>query len=145
MISCREFIPFYSELFTFLENLNGEKEVMRFWEYLSDTYVAERLGEDVKREGLKGCYTYWSKSLNEEACDFAMTLDEENKKFGIEMFKCPSKTRLLACKNIEPYHNYCGHCAVLYARALAPYGFQGGMDLSKCDKAMCYLWFEDKR
>ncbi len=146
MISCREFIPFYSELFTFLEKLNGEKEVLKFWEYLSDTYVAERLGEAVREEGIKGCYTYWAKSLNEEACDFVMTLDEENQRFDIDMLKCPSKTRLLECKNIVPYHNYCGHCAVLYSRVLKRYGISGGLDLSNCDKAQCYEWYKfDKK
>ena len=34
MISCTEFIPAYSELFTFLENKYGRAEVDNFWEYL---------------------------------------------------------------------------------------------------------------
>ena len=34
MISCTEFIPSYSELFTYLENKHGRDEVDRFWEYL---------------------------------------------------------------------------------------------------------------
>lgn len=141
MISCTKFIPFYSELFTYLEKLNGEKEVRKFWEYLSDTYVAERLGEEVKANGIKGCWNYWSKSLNEEACDFTMTLDEEKGEFCIDMKECPSKTRLLESKEILPYHNYCGHCAVLYARVLERYGIKGECDLSNCDKATCNLTF----
>ena len=34
MISCTEFIPSYSELFTYLEDNYGRDEVDRFWKYL---------------------------------------------------------------------------------------------------------------
>ena len=34
MISCTEFIPAYSELFTYLEDQYGREEVDRFWKYL---------------------------------------------------------------------------------------------------------------
>ena len=34
MISCTEFIPSYSELFTYLEDHYGRSEVERFWTYL---------------------------------------------------------------------------------------------------------------
>ncbi len=34
MISCTEFIPSYSELFSYLEEKHGEDEVSKFWTYL---------------------------------------------------------------------------------------------------------------
>lgn len=34
MLSCTEFIPCYSELFTFLEAKRGREELNRFWDYL---------------------------------------------------------------------------------------------------------------
>ena len=34
-----------------------------------------------EEEGLKGCYKYWKKTLNEEAADFLMVLDEEKGEF----------------------------------------------------------------
>ena len=34
MISCTEFIPSYSELFSYLEDNHGRDEVDRFWDYL---------------------------------------------------------------------------------------------------------------
>lgn len=33
MLSCTEFIPCYSELFTFLEAKRGREELNRFWDY----------------------------------------------------------------------------------------------------------------
>ena len=47
MVSCTEFIPFYSEFFKYLEDKNGKEEVIRYWEFISDTFVKELLGEKV--------------------------------------------------------------------------------------------------
>ena len=137
MISCTEFIPFYSELFRYLHEKGGKETVMRYWEYISDEYVAPRLGEAVKENGMRGCWEYWSKSLNEEAADFTMTYDEENETFGIDMHHCPSKGRLNALTHMEPYDDYCGHCAVLYARVLKNYGITMTTDMTHVDEAKC--------
>lgn len=139
MISCTEFIPLYSELFKFLEEKNGKKEVIKYWEYISDEYIASRLGDAVKKSGIKGCFEYWSKSLNEEACGFTMSLDEENSEFTIEMHSCPSKGMLNNLTYMEPYHDYCGHCELLYKRVLERYGLALKLDSSQVDKAKCMV------
>ncbi len=145
MISCTEFIPLYSELFQFLESLGGKEEVVRYWEYVSDKYVADRLGEAVAAHGIRGCWEYWSKSLNEEACDFEMSIDEEAGTFSIDMQHCPSKGRLNDLTYMEPYHDYCGHCALLYARQLKKYGIEMvTCDLSRTDRAQCRLEYKQK-
>lgn len=136
MISCRDFIPAYSELFKYLEELGGEKAVQDFWNYLSDKYLGN-LRELVAEHGIRGCWIYWSKSLNEEAADFTMEMDEEAGDFKIIMHYCPSKGRLLQMKHMEPYHNYCGHCGVLYRRVLEDYGFECSTDFSHIDEARC--------
>lgn len=138
MISCTEFIPAYSELFKYLEAKWGKKAVVDFWENLSDTFL-NNLRELAAEKGLEGCFEYWSKTLNEEAADFKMTLDEENGVFTIEMKHCPSKGRLLEYKHLEPYPDYCRHCDVLYRRVLEPLGFNYEIDLSNCDKASCSI------
>jgi len=139
MISCTEFIPFYSELFKLLEAKGGKDAVLKYWEHISDTYVADRLGEEIKKHGLKGCFNYWSKSLNEEACDFTMALDEEAGLFTIDMKGCPSKGMLNKLTYMEPYGDYCGHCDILYKRAAAKYGIEMICDLSRCENAECNL------
>jgi hypothetical protein len=82
---------------------------------------------------------YWSHTLNEEAADFTMELDEEVGEFKIIMHNCPSKGRLLNFTHIEPYHNYCGHCGVLYRRVLEPMGYIYEYDMSNVDRAACAL------
>ena len=145
MISCTEFIPLYSELFKYLEELGGHDEVVRYWEYISDTYVADLLGEEVKGKGVRGCWDYWAKSLNEEACDFRMEMDEKEGVFSIDMRYCPSRGRLNAFEHMEPYHDYCGHCALLYSRQLEKYGIiMEEFDMSKISEAKCFECYRIK-
>jgi len=136
MIPCTDFIPAYSELFKFLEERGGRRAVVDFWEYLSDNFLGN-LRELAKEHGIRGCWLYWSHTLNEEAADFTMELDEDAGEFRILMHKCPSKGLLMGLSHVEPYHDYCGHCDVLYRRVLEPLGFECIADMSECDKARC--------
>jgi predicted ArsR family transcriptional regulator len=136
MISCTDFIPAYSELFKFLEEKGGKEAVTEFWNHLSDTFLTN-LRDLVSEHGIRGCWEYWSHTLNEEAADFTMELDEEEGKFSIVMHHCPSKGRLLELSHVEPYHDYCGHCVALYTRVLEPLGYHFDMDLSEVDQAKC--------
>lgn len=138
MISCAEFIPAYSELFKFLEAQGGREAVEAFWEHLSDRFLGN-LRSAVEQNGLRGCWIYWSRTLNEEAADFTMELDEEAGEFRIAMHRCPSMARLLQFSHIEPYHDYCRHCDALYRRVLEPLGYQYTIDLSECRQARCAL------
>ncbi len=138
MIPCTDFIPAYSELFKFLEKKGGRKAVEDFWNYLSDNFLTN-LRDLVRKHGLLGCWLYWSRALNEEAADFTMKLDEKKQVFSIVMHKCPSKGRLLKCRHIKPYPDYCRHCDVLYRRILEPMGFEYLADFSGCDRARCRL------
>ena len=77
MISCTEFIPAYSELFSYLDEKYGREEVDRFWKYLfQPDGKGIPLINHVQKEGIRGCFTYWAGSLNEEAADFTMYLNE---------------------------------------------------------------------
>ncbi|MBN2557528.1 MAG: hypothetical protein JXB33_02095 [Clostridia bacterium] len=137
MISCTEFIPAYSEGFRFIEKKGGRAEVGRFWDYLSDNYLRDSLRKLVSEHGIRGCFMYWEKALNEEAADFRMTLDEGKNEFRIEMHKCPSKAMLIELDYMEPYEEYCGHCPAIYSRVLEPLGYEYSMDLSMTGMARC--------
>ena len=138
MIPCTEFIPAYSELFSFLEARGGPKAVRDFWEYLSDNFL-QNLRDLVVANGIRGCWMYWNHTLNEEAADFTMELDEEAGVFSLTMHHCPSKGMLLGLSHVAPYHDYCGHCDVLYRRVLEPLGYEYSYDMSETDQARCRL------
>lgn len=137
MISCTEFIPAYSELFKFLEKRGGYDEVLRYWDFISDTYVEKLLGGLAEEKGILGCWEYWSRALNEEAADFTMTLDPDKQEITSEMRFCPSKGLLMSLKHMEPYHAYCEHCSVIYDRVLLKRGIAQEQDHSRVDEARC--------
>ena len=139
MISCTEFIPAYSELFAFIEEKEGYEGVKKYWEHISKNYVEPRLGQEIEKNGLEGCWEYWSQSLNEEAADFTMTLDEDEGYFEIDMRACPSKGKLLSLPYFKAYPHYCDHCDMLYRLVAERFGFKYEYDMSQCDKAKCKL------
>ena len=143
MISCTEFISAYSEGFKFLETIGGRAEVEKFCAELSRLYLSGSLEKLVSEQGLKGCYTYWSHSLNEEAADFTMVLDEEKGEFIIQMHHCPSKGMLLEMKHIEPYHSYCDHCVALYKPVVEKYGYRYHEEVD-ADHASCQIIISKK-
>lgn len=129
MVSCTEFIPLYSELFKYIDEKAGHEAVVNYWKHISETYVRPRLGDIVAQKGMAGCWEYWKQSLNEEAADFVMTYDDEAQTFSIDMRYCPSCGMLNSLSHMEPYEDYCGHCAVLYAPLLKEYGINRGPDV----------------
>ncbi|NLC44765.1 MAG: hypothetical protein GX783_10865 [Clostridiales bacterium] len=141
MLSCTEFIPLYSELFKYIEEKADHDAVVRYWQHIAENYVEPRLGKLVEEKGIEGCWDYWTKALNEEAADFTITYDEEEQEFEITMHYCPSKGLLLKLTHMEPYHDYCGHCAHLYAPILKKYGLESDEDYSETDKAKCRIKF----
>lgn len=146
MVSCTEFIPSYSELFTYLEKKHGREEVDRFWKYLfTPDGKGIPLVNYVLKEGIRGCYSYWAGSLNEEAADFTMYLNEKRGFFLNVMHKCPSKGRLLKLKDeigIEPYHDYCLHCDS-YRSAVEKIGLKYIYNFQGIDEAACSMLIYD--
>lgn len=148
MISCTEFISSYSELFSFLECKHGRGEVDLFWDYLfkPDGKGIPLIGF-IEREGIKGCWSYWKGTLNEEAADFTMYLNEKRGFYHNVMHWCPSKGRLLKLKDeigIEPYHDYCLHCD-LYRLAVEKCGLKYIYNFAGTDKAACSMLIYDPK
>ena len=145
MISCTEFIPSYSELFSYLdENKGGHAEVERFW-----TYLFEPTGKGIplinfaRKDGLRGCWNYWMGTLHEEAADCIKIINEKDGWIYSEMLYCPSKGRLLELERelgIKPYYDYCGHCDY-YRASLEKVGLTWfrnhiGVDEAKCSSIL---------
>ena len=122
----------------------GKEEVVNYWNYISDNFLTN-LRDLVIENGIRGCWLYWSHTLNEEAADFSMELDEEKGEFRIDMHHCPSMGRLIETEHIEAYEHYCEHCDVLYRRVLEPLGYEYNFDLSECHEAKCNLVVRRKK
>ena len=144
MISCTEFIPLYSEFFKYLEkHCGGSQAVMDYWIYLSDTNIGDKSNPNslaAKCElygGYGGACAYWGHTLTEEACDLYEIHNPKEEYIYSVMRHCPSRGMLNALEHVEPYHDYCEHCKVIYARVLEKYGIVYERDHSEIDKAKC--------
>lgn len=142
MISCTEFIPLYSEFFKFMEARGGHEAVVRYWEHISDSSMGDKTNPNslisfVEKYGFEGTWRYWSHTLTEEACDVLRMYDPKRQTGYSVMRRCPSKGMLLDMKHLEPYHDYCSHCGVLYPRVLEKYGIVCEWDYSGIDHASC--------
>ena len=150
MISCTEFIPLYSEFFKYLEAKDGEEAVLKFWYALSDRNIGDPTNPHSlksfceKYGGFEGAIKYWTHTLTEEACDVYKVHDMENKYSYSHMRHCPSRGMLNALKHVEPYHNYCEHCNVIYRRVLEKYGICYDRDNSRIDNAECFSMLYEK-
>ncbi len=150
MISCTGYIPMYSEFFKYLEAKEGYDAVLAYWNYVSDkklgdktnpnsmAYKCDRLG------GYEGAKAYWGHTLTEEACDVFKIVNDKEKYTCSHMRYCPSRGKLNSLKHIEPYHNYCEHCKIIYSRVLENYGIVYERDQTKVDNAECCSILYDK-
>lgn len=140
MISCTEFIPAYSELFSFLDERFGRAEVDRLWYFLfKPDGKGIPLINFIEKEGIRGCFTYWSGTLSEEASDCTLYLNEKAGWYLAIMHHCPSKGRLIKLKDelgITPYYDYCLHCAC-YDSALEKAGLKRFKLYPKQDETAC--------
>ena len=141
MISCTEFIPSYSELFSYIdENLGGHAAVEKFWAYLFEpTGKGIPLINYAKKDGLRGCWNYWVGTLKEEAADVTRYINEKEGWIYSECHRCPSKGRLLDFEKelgIKPYYDYCGHCDY-YRSHLRAVGLDWTRNHIHTDEAKC--------
>lgn len=148
MISCTEFIPAYSELFVYLQQHYGKDEVEKYWrwKFNPDGKGIPLIGF-VEREGIRGCFSYWTGTLNEEAADFTMYLNEKRGYFYLAMHKCPSKGRLLQLRQemgLTPYPDYCLHCDC-YRYAVEKVGLRYIYNFQGVEKAACSMLIYDPK
>ena len=145
MISCTEFVPAYSELFTYLDDHYGREEVNRLWDFLfAPTGKGIPLINYARKDGLKGCVDYWTKIAEEESCDVMFTYNLEEGWYQNQCFHCPSKGRLLKLQEeigLVPYKDYCDHCDY-YRASLEEVGLTWIRNHMDVDKAQCsrVLW-----
>ncbi len=148
MISCTEFIAAYSELFSYIDKTYGRAEVDVFWKYLfQPDGKGIPLVNFVQKEGIRGCYSYWSGTLNEEAADFTLYANQKRGFFKTDMHRCPSKGRLLKLQEeigITPYYDYCLHCDS-YRSAVEKVGLNYIFDFSGTHRAACSMLIYDPK
>src|SRR4051812_28330701 len=109
MLGCQDFCGYYDWTFAFVRQRFGEEALHELW--------AEAIGGESQshyslagaRDGLRGLYDTWTKTGEEENCDWTFTLDEARNVLRWDMRRCPSKG-LLINEDLAADEDYCDHC-----------------------------------
>ena len=136
MISCTEFIWTYNELFTFLEDEDGEEKLIEFWTGIKDNFLGN-LKDYIEEDGLKGMKRYWEHTLGEEGGRSILTLHDDM--FIIDMHDCPSAKLIHQAGRVTPCTSYCEHCRWLYPPLIREYGYEVDYDVISCEKGRCRM------
>ena len=133
----------YSEFFKYLEAKEGPDAVMEYWIYVSDNKIGDKTNPNSmaykcdRLGGYAGAKAYWGHTISEEACNtFSVRNTKVNCSYS-HMRRCTSRAILNSLTHVEPYHNYCEHCKVIYSRVLEKYGVVYDRDHSKVENAEC--------
>lgn len=123
MLGCHDFCGYYDWTFHHVRQTFGEEALRQLW--------SEAIGADAQqaylaaavRDGLRGLLNIWTKTGEDEHCDWTFTLDEERNVLRWDMRNCPSKGFLLQ-NDLNADADYCDHCIGWIAPVLAKAGIE---------------------
>jgi len=110
MLGCQDFCGYYEWTFHYARRRWGREGLA--------CLLAEAIGRDSQRHygdagaraGLRGLYDTWTKTGEDEHCDWTFTLDERKNVLRCDMRRCPSKGFLIE-RDLNADEDYCNHCA----------------------------------
>lgn len=123
MICSKQFLDFYNSTFEYIGEKYGYHALCDYWKHISKTTLAD-LKECVEKDGLSGCFRYWTTTLPAEGAQYKITL---NGKFILEILECPSIKHL----GDRAYRHYCDHCAVMYQEVFKELGYDYTIEIGE--------------
>jgi hypothetical protein len=133
MISCIETVLVYNELFSFLEEKHGKNAVEEYWRHVADTAFSEP--RRIIGEGLDGVYRYLHDTWLDEGDLIEITRDERSVTVNVK--DCSSVRKLRVARHVKRYHDYCGHCPVMYRRLFSSLGYDFEMEHIDPARGVC--------
>ncbi len=109
MLGCQDFCGYYDWTFSHVRARFGQQAVRDLWEQAIGTESQEHYFQAGLAEGLRGLYKTWTKTGEDEKCDWTFTLDESRNVLRLDMRQCPSKGFLLK-NDLNADEDYCDHC-----------------------------------
>lgn len=109
MLGCQDFCGYYDWTFHYIDRTYGRDALHCLWAQAIGGDAQAHYLEAGRREGLAGLLKVWSKTGEDEHCDWTFTLDESRNSLRWDMRRCPSKGFLLI-NGLGAYEDYCDHC-----------------------------------
>jgi hypothetical protein len=109
MLGCHDFCGHYEWTFHYLRRRWGQEAVRKYWAQAIGGESQRHYSEAGQRAGLRGLYNTWTKTGEDESCDWTFKLDEAQNYLRWDMRACPSKGFLLA-NDRNADEDYCDHC-----------------------------------
>ena len=109
MLGCHDFCGHYEWTFHYLRRRWGQEAVRLYWAQAIGGESQRHYTEAGERDGLGGLYNTWTKTGQDESCDWTFTFDEQKNFLRWDMRACPSKGFLLA-HDLNADEDYCDHC-----------------------------------
>jgi hypothetical protein len=141
MLGCHDFCGYYEWTFHYLRRRFGSKALEKYWSQAIAADSQHHYIAAAREKGLRGLYESWSKTGDDEQCDWSVTLDEDRNLVRLDMRECPSKGFLLQ-NNLNADQDYCDHCIGWIGPALDQAGFEvAGHEHNHCGQC----WWEIRR
>lgn len=109
MLGCQDFCGYYEWTFHYLRRRFGQTAVESLWSKAIALDSQRHYIAAGAESGLLGLYNTWSKTGEDEKCDWTVDLDEERNVLHVNMHNCPSKGFLIL-NNRNADEDYCDHC-----------------------------------
>lgn len=109
MLGCQDFCGYYDWTFQYVGQRFGPEAVRSLWAVAIGDEAQAHYAQAGLEQGLRGLYNTWTKTGQDEHCDWTFTLDEERNALRWDMRECPSKGFLLK-NDLNACEDYCDHC-----------------------------------
>lgn len=109
MLGCHDFCGHYEWTFHYVRRTFGQEALRALWAEAIGGESQRHYAEAALRAGLRGLYETWTKTGEDESCDWTFTLDEARNCLRWDMRRCPSKGFLIA-NDLNADEDYCDHC-----------------------------------
>lgn len=109
MLGCQDFCGHYDWTFHYVRRRWGNAALERLWREAIGADGQRHYAVQAARGGLRGLYDAWTKTGQDECCDWTFTLDEEGNFLRWDMRACPSKGYLTE-HDLCADEDYCNHC-----------------------------------
>jgi hypothetical protein len=123
MLGCHDFCGYYEWTFHHIRQTFGPRALHDFWASAIGADSQRAYVDAATRAGLRGLLDVWTKTGDDEQCDWTFTLDEQKSVLRWDMRDCPSKGFLID-NDLSADEDYCDHCMGWIAPTLAGVGVE---------------------